>query len=173
MSEPRSDRGVRRSVAIALAALTLAPSLGGAQSTADARQELDSLLPHWHAAKLRLADAEAARRRAASTISISRGHLRILADSGISQRVAAAAAVASASLERVFGEEARRMADHPIVVRQNPLREGQTRRLIRVRWSAAEAYRGENSPLGFPRDLERTVTGDVNADAHADLAGAL
>ena len=173
MCERALDRVTRRTVALAICVLAGVPAVSAAQSTAEARQELDSLLPQWRAANARVAEAERTRRRTAGATWIERGYLRILADSSLAKRVAEAADEASASLERVFGEDARRVTDHSIVVQQNRARQAKAPPLIRVRWSASDSQRRENNALGFPRDMERHVAGDTSTDARAALVVAL
>lgn len=118
---------------VALALLALAtPAV--AQSAIEARRELDSLIPELRAATAVIEEAERARRRDAGAISIERGHLRLSVDASIASQTASAAAMASASLDRVFGDQARLASAYVIGARLQPVRvNGEGGHVIRVR----------------------------------------
>jgi hypothetical protein len=120
---------------IVLLGLTVGlPAVGATQSAAEARVELDRLLPEWRAANEAVIRAEHARRVSAAAMPIERGHLRLTVDSAIARQVSEAAAIASTSLDRTFGADARRVADYPMIaLLQRVARKGDTTRMIHIR----------------------------------------
>lgn len=152
--------------------LTAIPAIGRAQSTADARAELDRLLPEWRAAREAAADGERLRRRDAGATLVERGHLRVMADSAIVGRVASAAATASASLDRVFGTEAAMLTGYPLVaLLHGVVQNGDSTHVIRVR--LPEPLAGARPGAGRIGSQERVIS---LRDPHAvdgDLVRAL
>ena len=158
-----------------LAASLLAgiPARSEAQATAEARRELDSLLPQLAAANARLTDIEQARRRSAGAMLVQRGHLTVMADSAIAPLIGDAAAVATASLDRVFGADAQRAAAQSIVARvQSVARNGDTSRVIRVRRTESLERERALGDLRLAASEERVVALDTPERTHADLVKA-
>src|SRR5687768_10188331 len=102
MYSPRRGRLVRQILLVGGLASVL-PGVSEAQSTAEARAELDRLLPEWRAAREATVEGERARRKDAGATLIERGSLRLMTDSAITGDVGLAAATAVQSLDRVFG----------------------------------------------------------------------
>ena len=137
-----------------------------AQSTAEARADLDRLLPEWRAAREAAAEGELARRRRAGAVLIERGSLRITADSVIAGPIADAATKAWASIERDFGAEAALLVRYPMIaVPQRVMQNGDTSRVIRMRLTEPDIQPGTGA--GRVGTQERAVVvrdGDLIAD---------
>jgi hypothetical protein len=170
MSEPGVGRMLR--TATLMLAMLSSSRTGHAQSAADARAELDSLLPELRAARETVARAERARAQRVGATLIERGHLRITADSMIATEIAMAAAGASASLDRVFGAEAQRAWTYPLIATvQSVMVSGEPTRVIRVRRVDSDAQLlPDGRRIGTD---ERVVTMLDSAQGAADLRRAL
>ena len=139
MCSPRRGRAVRH-IMLAGGLAWAVPAVVAAQSTADARAELDRLLPEWREAREAAADGERARRKVAGAMLVERGSLRIMTDSTIAGDVGDAAETVVGSLDRVFGPETSLLSQYPMVaLLQNVMQAGQATRVIRVRLRVPEA----------------------------------
>ena len=158
---------------VALALLALA-SPAVAQSAIEARRELDSLIPELRAATAVIENAERASRRNAGAMSMERGQLRLSADASIASQVALAAAAASASLEKVFGDRARLASAYVIGARLQPARvNGEDGHVVRIRRIDPDSMSTQAAAIRRAGNAERVVAvGDPEKTA-AGLVAAL
>ena len=158
---------------VALALLALAtPAV--AQPVIEARRELDSLIPALRAATAVIESAERASRRDAGAMSIERGHLRVSVDTSIASQVASAAAAASASLEKVFGDRARLASAYVIGARLQPARVNrEDGHVVRIRRIDPDSMSTQGAAIRRAGNAERVVAvGDPEKTA-AGLVAAL
>ena len=124
-----------QSGALVVAALVLSGFVAeaGAQTVEEYRRRLDLLEPQWKAALAAVNEREQQRRKAARSVPMDRGPLRLVVDSALVPLVSEPADVAARILTTTFGDAAQIIAERPLAVRVLTSRRGaDTTRILRV-----------------------------------------
>ena len=109
---------VRRTLAVGILMPIVAATDAAAQTAADYRRQLDSLEPARLRARAAMRAQEREAEREGGVVAISRGNLRIIADSTIASHLLEAADSAARAIDATFGASAQLLAEHPVIARE-------------------------------------------------------
>src|SRR5688500_1801105 len=176
MCDRLHGRAVRRmtvrSIGAAAAIMVLAtPFAARAQTTAEYRRRLEILEPQWRAARAAVDAGEQARRRAARSVTMDRGPLRLVVDSALVPLVVEPAEAAARILEATFGDAATILTARSITVRiGTPVRAADTTPPIRIGTPGSETSVHGADSAGTRARLVAARTGPrVTGLLHAEL----